>query len=1114
MTLWTLILRGLRFHARSHFGTLMGAAIGSAILIGALAVGDSVRESLREMALSRLGKTEFALASNDRFFRARLADEINSAATKAAPVLQLSATAANDEGTARANQVQVLGVNDSFWNFADKNLQKPQTDDPSVALNSSLARQLKAKVGDIVLLRVHKPSLLSRDAPISPQQDFSSAFRLKVSAIVAEAELGNFSLRANQVPPFNAFVPIAFLQGKLGLEGKANLLLASSSEKEGALKKLEAALRQHWQLADAELQLRAITNQPILELRSARVFLDPPIVSAAVNAAAQANLAATYFVNELRVADQATPYSMVTAIGDPIVPKEMRDDEILINQWLADDLRAKSGDQMAIRYFTVGADQRLDERTNSFRIRGVVPLAGIYADRDLMPDFPGVSKAEKTEDWDAGFAIDMKKIRPKDEQYWKERRGTPKAFVTLTAGEKMWSNRFGAFTAVRFPAGKAPEIEGKLRGLLEPASVGLSFQPVREQALAASSQSQDFGQLFLGFSFFLIFAALLLVALLFQFGLEQRSTEIGTLLAMGFRPKQVRNLLLGEGMTLALAGGILGAAGGIVYARAMLLGLQTIWRSAVGTSSLQFHVTALTLAIGTVAGFAVSTLTIWLAVRNKAKRPAHELLAQGAELELENVPRKSAARNGSTWIGTASGIAALGLVAWAIREKNDAAAGIFFGAGALLLIAGLAFASSFLKHLGRSKTSERLTLLSLAIRGCSRRRKRSLATIGLLACGSFLVVSVAANRLDAEKDSRLRSSGTGGFALLGESTLPVTKDLNSTAGQSFFGLDEKDLKNVNVVPFRVREGDDASCLNLNRAQIPKLLGVNPQALIARKAFSFTKTLRDISPQNPWMLINQLMHQEVVAAGSINSPSIIDGSIPAIGDAASIQWALGKKVGDVIEYTDEHGNKFNVRIVGAVANSILQGSLIIDEAEFVKRFPSTSGYRMFLIDAPSENVEQVSATLSRALRDVGLELTPTEQRLAAFNAVQNTYLNTFQVLGGLGLLLGSAGLGIIVLRNVLERRGELAILLATGFRRRTLRWLVLAEHAALLWLGIGLGVTAAFVAVLPTLLSPRGELPYFSLAVTLGTVLASGMIWTWAATSLALRGELIESLRNN
>src|ERR1039458_6865719 len=89
--------------------------------------------------------------------------------------------------------------------------------------------------------------------------------------------------------------------------------------------------------------------------------------------------------------------------------------------------------------------------------------------------------------------------------------------------------------------------------------------------------------------------------------------------------------------------------------------------------------------------------------------------------------------------------------------------------------------------------------------------------------------------------------------------------------------------------------------------------------------------------------------------------------------------------------------------------------------------------MFLVDAPSGNAARVSAVLTRALQDRGLELTPAADGLNTFNAMQNTYLDTFQVLGGLGLLLGSAGLGVVVLRNVLERRGELAVLLAAGFR---------------------------------------------------------------------------------
>jgi len=359
----------------------------------------------------------------------------------------------------------------------------------------------------------------------------------------------------------------------------------------------------------------------------------------------------------------------------------------------------------------------------------------------------------------------------------------------------------------------------------------------------------------------------------------------------------------------------------------------------------------------------------------------------------------------------------------------------------------------------------------------------------MLACGSFLIASIGVFRLDANRDAGKRSSGTGGFAFIGETTMPVVQDLNSQSGQDFFALEARDLEGVHFVPFRVRAGDEASCLNLNGVQRPRLLGVKPGML--DKRFGFAKG-------DGWQSL---------------LPSPTANEVPAIGDANSIQWAMHKKVGNTIDYVDERGQPFKVRIVGAVANSILQGQLIIDEAQFLKRFPSESGHRMFLIDAPSNRVSQVSATLSRALQDVGLELTPAAERLAQFNAVQNTYLGTFQVLGGLGLLLGSVGLGIVVLRNVLERRGELAVLLAVGFRKATLQRLLLIENGALLATGLALGVVAAAVAVLPALLSPNTQLPFASLAITLAAVLANGALWTWVATRLAVRGDLLKALRN-
>ena len=630
---------------------------------------------------------------------------------------------------------------------------------------------------------------------------------------------------------------------------------------------------------------------------------------------------------------------------------------------------------------------------------------------------------------------------------------------------------------------------------LDPASLGFVFQPVRAQALAASSEAEDFGGLFLGFSFFLILAALILMGLLFQFELEQRTAEVGTLLALGFRPRQVRRLFLVEAAVLALLGGIIGAAAGIAYAKAMLFGLVTIWSKAVGGAALRYHAEPQTLIIGIFASFIVALITIALVLRKQARRPARELLVQQSGTEGLSAVRRS---KKSVWLAVGCTAAAAALIAINVAHGDTTNAEAFFSAGVLLLIGGLALAAIFLTWLARSAAAERLTLAGMGLRGSTRRRKRSLATIALLACGSFMIVAVGANHLDANRNAFERSSGTGGFALIGESSLPIVQELNSAEGRQFFGLNADELQGVSVVPMRVREGDDASCLNLNRAQTPRLLGVAPELLQQRNAFTFSKVAAGQNEKDGWSLLNARDSAEVV---------------PAIGDYNSIRWPLHKNLGDTLDYVNERGRPFKIKLVGAVANSILQGNLLISEQQFLQHFPGAGGYRMFLIDAPSNTVTQVAATLSRGLQDAGLELTPAAARLDAFNAVQNTYLNTFQVLGGLGLLVGSAGLGVVVLRNVLERRGELALLQAVGFRKRSLRWLVLSEHAGLLLIGLAVGLIAALCAVIPSFATATARLPLISLAITIGAVFITGLIWTWLAVTVAVRGQLLDALRN-
>ncbi len=1130
MTFRTLLIRSLRFRAGSHAGTVAGAAIATAALVGALVVGDSLRGTLRERALQRLGRVDAAMVTPDRTFSRDLAKVATRDASgiRAAAVLQLPGTASKPDGAGRANRVNIFGIDNSF---APQYKPLAHITPGGVVLNGALASQLQCVAGDTVVLRVQKPSALSMDAAISTRNDDSEALRLKVLAIAKPNELGNFSLRAGQLEPLNTFVELGELGERIGMKGKANLLLAAA---EGEVKadalpvRLNSELKRPGSIQLFGYELRTVsdsngvaggggsgdttiaggTNESAssprrpqeIELRTDRVFLDDVICKAAEQISAINSTPPiailSYLANLIELGTNTTPYSVITAAGPPYTPADLKDNEIILTAWLAQDLHARAGDKVALSYFDPDSGARLEQHTNAFVVREVVPFEGVYDDRTLMPDFPGIENAESTQDWNGGFPL-VYKIRPKDEDYWKRHKGTPKAFVSLAAGQKMWGNRFGNLTAIRWPvASNAPpeaerkRIDASLVSAIEPAALGFQFTPVRRQALEAVAGSQDFGQLFIGFSLFLIASALLLMALLFRFSLEQRTEEGGILLAVGWQPKKVRRMLLGEGAALALCGGIIGAALGVGYAAAILYGLTTIWKPATQTTALVLHVDPGTVIEGALAGVFIAIITIWITLRKQGRQPARALLAGSAVSQSKSHPK--------LWMIVAVLALASGftMILPPILKHAKLDADEFFSAGSLMLIAGIAGFASWLGFLRGRCDHKTLTLEGLAVRGASRRTSRSVTTATLLACGCFVIAAIGVFRQDASIDATDPKSGTGGFALVAETTLPVAEDLNSPSGQNAFGLSTNDLSGAHIVQCRVREGDDASCLNLNSPQQPRLLGVDPTAINGR--FSFVTVAKGFNEKEGWGILE---HSE--------DPAII----PAIADANSIEWSLHKSVGDILEYPDENGQLLRLKLVGAIGNSILQGGVLISEKEFVRHFPNQSGHRYFLIDAPHDRAAAVSETLSRALEEKGLEVTTSAKRLNEFNAVQNTYLGTFEILGGLGLLIGSAGLGIIVSRNVLERRGELALMSAVGFKSKSLRRLVLGEHAALLFIGLAVGLIAAAAAVLPPLISRNQGVPWLTIAITLAAVLANGLIWTWIATMRALRGNLLAALRN-
>jgi putative ABC transport system permease protein len=423
----------------------------------------------------------------------------------------------------------------------------------------------------------------------------------------------------------------------------------------------------------------------------------------------------------------------------------------------------------------------------------------------------------------------------------------------------------------------------------------------------------------------------------------------------------------------------------------------------------------------------------------------------------------------------------------------------------------------------------RAVLARLAWRNAARHPLRSTLTIGLTAAAAFLIAALSAFQLAPSSHGPTFASGDGGFALIAQSDQSIYQNLNLADAREELGfsqaaekvLADAETKGAQIFALRVQAGDDASCLNLYQPRQPRILGV-PREFIERGGFAWTATAAKspLEQKNPWLLLDGPPKGNSDAGKASANPT--DETVPVVLDQNTALYSLHLYggVGQTFDIDNPRGGKITLQVVGLVENSIFQGDLLISQQQFQRLFPDTNGYRFFLVAAPTAiatrepSTAQIADALETGLSDYGFTAQTTAARLDMFFAVQNTYLATFRSLGALGLLLGTLGLAAVQLRSVLERRGELALLQATGFRRRRLAQMVLLENALLLIAGLGIGSAAALVTLLPSLLSGGAAIPWLSLLVMLVVVVTVGMLAGTAAVRAVLRAPLLAALRGN
>ncbi len=972
MRISNLLARNLKWYWRTNLAVVLGVAAATGVIGGALLVGESVRGSLRGLVLERLGRVEY-FTSRAGFFREQM--------QAGAPLIVLNGGVWKEDGARRLADVEVYGADARLWKLQGWPGKAPEGDE--VVTSAALARELGAKPGDSVLLRLPKPSAIPYESLHGRKENTGKSVRLAFAGPGRE-----FSLRAQQGDVRAVYVGLERLQRELGVGGKVNTVVSERAEQAAPT------------MEDYGLKLR----NGVLESDSA--LISDAVVEAVKPLAPHAVGVLSYLANAFRANGNEVPYSVVTALDGNLAP--VNEDGIVLNEWTARELKAKPGDAVEIEYYAWKSDGTLRTERAQFKVERVCRL---LLDTSLTPEYPGITESTSLRDWDPPFPLDLKRVRPVDEQYWENFRTTPKAYVKLSRGRALWGTRFGSLTSLRVGQ-TAPEFAQNLARRLPP------FEPVavKQAGLAAAQGSTDFGEYFVYFSFFLMVSALLLTGLFFRLGVEQRMREIGVLRALGFSRMRIQTLFLMEGTVLAVAGAVVGIVAAVAFGGLMVLGLRTWWVDAVGTRAIGLHASAGALFSAGVAGVMAGLASVGWTLRGMRDATPRGLMS--------GVQRADAGK--WRWIS------ALVAASLAVVCSVLGGTGGFFGAGASLLTAAMLGLSWWLHSTVRIAVRGQATL---GLRNLAYRPGRSVLCVALIASATFVILSLDAFRQSTPEMKDL---------LIGEAALPVISDPGALAPAG-----------VKVEAYRVHPGDDASCLNL------------------------------YAPRNPRVI-----------AGARKVPPV-KGAVAAVADANSLTYVLHRKLNEAFE-----AGGVRYQVVEAPTNSLFQSELTIGETDFLRLFPDDQGFRMFVFHAPASR----AAEIEEAFREFGMRVERADERLAKYHRIENTYLSTFRVLGALGLVLGTIGLAAILMRNVLERRRELALLRAVGYTARDISRMVLAENVGLLVAGLATGAVCAAVAV------RGGHAPVISGLTLLAVVLAVGIAASWAATAAVLRSAVLDSLR--
>ena len=616
-----LARRSVRHHWRASLAAGLGVAVAVSVVGGALLMGPSVGASLADLVRARLGRTTFVVRA-PAFVQEAFVDRLSAlpgfaAAYEACPLIALAGGVSLEASGARGDAAEIYGVGDGFWAFHGRDVAR--LDLSEAYLSEALARDLGARPGDAIVVRLEHRAVVPAESLFGRKDDVDRAVRLTVKGVIGAADLGAFSLRPRQGAVRAVFTPLARLQRALDRRRQVNTVLVAAKTDAGAAAsdaaKVSALAARAVTADDVGITETLLPDSGTIVVGRASGIVDDGLARAAEQAAADLDLPVrpveAYIATAIRAGDRQVPYSMVAALDlDAVAPgpialrpdtaargadetepndqSPLDDPPIVLNSWAARDLDVSPGDTIWLSYHVWEPEGSLRTEMARFRLAAVVPIRGTAADPHLVPYHSGITDTDRVSDWDPPFPIDRAEVRPEDDAYWMRYGETPKAFIPLDVGRRLWGSRHGSLTSVRVLAGTADSARvaaryrERLQVHLGPGVLGLATRATRADDLTAARGVADFSLLFVLWGLPVVASALVAAAAAFRTGLDARAREIGALAAAGLSAPQMRALLRREAGLIAAAGGLVGLAGSPGVAALFARGLDTRWSAAVG----------------------------------------------------------------------------------------------------------------------------------------------------------------------------------------------------------------------------------------------------------------------------------------------------------------------------------------------------------------------------------------------------------------------------------------------------------------------------------------------------------------------------------------------------